>query len=45
MTSLADYKITLRLEAVSATNLLDTAANIARINTHAEGAYNAAKFT
>ena len=45
MTNLADYQITLRLEAVSASNLLDSAANIARINTHAEAAYNAAHFT
>ena len=44
LTNLDNSKVSLRIDVVSASQPLDSAVNIARINTNAHAAYNAAKF-
>ena len=44
MTNHDNSKTSLRIDVVSASQPLDSAVNIARINTNAHAAYNAAKF-
>ena len=45
MTNVEENRTTLRIDVVSAVEVQGTAQNIARINTGAEAAYNAAKFS